>query len=137
MKIISLVHGHWRLNQFGEAEIKISIKSVLSILHHLKKIASLKIRNPKHLTFMLLPCKLSAEYIHSFLLFPAICRCRVGDQGGIGSGTSLCSCSPSPATHITLLPGTGCERNQGIHLFLGVSPPQDFPPRNACIFKRT
>lgn len=36
MKIISLVLGHWRLNQFGEAEIEISIKTVLSVLQHLK-----------------------------------------------------------------------------------------------------
>lgn len=38
MKIISLVHSLWRLNQFGEAEMEISIKTVLGILHDLKNL---------------------------------------------------------------------------------------------------
>lgn len=47
MKIISLVHGPRRLDQFRKPEMEISIKRVLSILHHLKKIGITKNKEPQ------------------------------------------------------------------------------------------
>lgn len=47
MKIISLVHGLWRLDQLREVEMEISIKTVVNILHHLKKICITKDKEPQ------------------------------------------------------------------------------------------
>lgn len=102
MKIISLVHGPRRLDQFRKPEMEISIKRVLSILHHLKKLSSLKIRNPKHLKRVFLPCRLCAEYIHVFCLFLVLGRCGVSDPSGLGSGTSLSSLFFHPTVQLTL-----------------------------------
>lgn len=70
-------------------------KTVLSVIHHLKKYIT---KDKKSQAFETYTSALgvAAEYIHPCLPFLTVSPCGVSDQGGMGSGTSLFSQTSNP-----------------------------------------